>query len=537
MKFVRMGVITAVLAVLAALSAVSLDGRRADSAGEQVEQRLGLLNEMVTADPAGTLDSTWYCAATRVLEAGSSKHEVLISNGSDEPVNVELRAVPLNTKAKVQPPQKLEVAANSVVVFDASTLSKESSAAVVVEVRSGEVVVSHRLTNGTGSSQAPCTSRPSGSWDFPYVNTEKDATARLFLFNPYPVAVSVDVTLSTTEYVRVPAELSGESVAPGQVKVINLNERAPRRDRLSVSVRSRSGLLIAEVVQTFSKDNLEFNLSSGEGGDGKVDKEEIGEQPVKRRGVALVSGSPQATTHAGFVDGFTQGGVIEQYVVLNPSDQNADVQPIWITPYGQPRDEIEPLAKVIPPGRAETISLDQEQRIPPEGFHHGLVIADRGVASARVLVSVDERKDSTASGDQLRPKPATGISISPGMPLAADRWWSGGITLSGDDEGWLLVDNPSSTDSASIKLLVHGDGKVEAAEGLDDFKIEAGGQLAIDLRSLKLPAAALVELRSTAPVQVEQRLVSAAAGDYSSGPAIPDASTVVSLSDVVGSSG
>ncbi|MBK7167096.1 MAG: hypothetical protein IPH81_18025 [Candidatus Microthrix sp.] len=51
MKFVRMGVITAVLAVLAALSAVSLNGRRADSAGEQVEQRLGLLNEMVTADP------------------------------------------------------------------------------------------------------------------------------------------------------------------------------------------------------------------------------------------------------------------------------------------------------------------------------------------------------------------------------------------------------------------------------------------------------------------------------------------------------
>ena len=35
----------------------------------------------------------------------------------------------------------------------------------------------------------------------------------------------------------------------------------------------------------------------------------------------------------GFVDGFTQGGVIEQYVVLNPSDQNADVQPIWITPF------------------------------------------------------------------------------------------------------------------------------------------------------------------------------------------------------------
>jgi hypothetical protein len=155
-----MGVITAVLAVLAALSAVSLDGRRADSAGEQVEQRLGLLNEMVTADPAGTLDSTWYCAATRVLEAGSSKHEVLISNGSDEPVNVELRAVPLNTKAKVQPPQKLEVAANSVVVFDASTLSKESSAAVVVEVRSGSGRSLDQRTHPAGSIRTPRTSPP-----------------------------------------------------------------------------------------------------------------------------------------------------------------------------------------------------------------------------------------------------------------------------------------------------------------------------------------------------------------------------------------
>ena len=91
MKFVRMAVITVVLAVLAGLSALSLDGGRADSAGEQVEQRLGLLSEMVTADPPGTLDSTWYCAATRVLEGGGGKHEVLISNGSIKPVKVDLR--------------------------------------------------------------------------------------------------------------------------------------------------------------------------------------------------------------------------------------------------------------------------------------------------------------------------------------------------------------------------------------------------------------------------------------------------------------
>jgi hypothetical protein len=56
-----------------------------------------------------------------------------------------------------------------------------------------------------------------------------------------------------------------------------------------------------------------------------------------------------------------------------------DVQPIWITVRAA-RDGIEPLA-----GPRRDHLIDQEQRIP-RGFHHRLVIADRGV-SARVLVS------------------------------------------------------------------------------------------------------------------------------------------------------
>ena len=537
MKFVRLGVITVVLATLAGLSAVNLGDRRDNAAGADAEARLSLLNEMVTADPPGTLDSTWYCAATRVRESDAGTHEVFVSNGSDEPVEVELRGVPLSTKVEAEPPQQLELAAHTVLVVDVATLVRESSAAVIVDVRSGEVTVSHRLVNDTGASQVPCTSRPSASWDFPYVSTSKDATARLFLFNPYPVAVSVDVTLSTTESVRVPAELSGESVPPGRVKVINLNVQAKRNDRLSVSVRTRSGLVIAEVVQTYSEDNLEFNLRTGEGGDGTIDEEEIGEQAVTRQGVAIIAGSPEVTTEVGFVDGFSQGGVIEQYVVLNPSKQNADVQPIWVTPFGQPREDIEPLEKVIPPGRAETIRIDDDQRIPPEGFHHGLVASDVGVAASRVLVTTAERGDSEDSGTQVRPEPATGASISPGLPLAADRWWAGGIRLSGDDEGWLLLDNPSSSETASIKLLVHGDGEVAAAEGLDDFPVEPGAQLAVNLKDLALADLAIVEVRSSAPVQVETRLVDAEAGDYSSGPAVPDAATVVALADVADAAG
>ena len=301
------------------------------------------------------------------------------------------------------------------------------------------------------------------------------------------------------------------------MKVINLNERAPRRDRLSVSVRSRSGLLIAEVVQTFSEENLEFNLTGGEGDDKKLDKEELGTQPVKRQGVAIVSGSSELTESAGFVDGFTQGGVYEQFVTLNAGDgedgtvdPNAEVS-LAVTPFGQAAGEIEPFQKTIPPGRAETVSIDSDQRIPPEGFHRSAVTSDVPMAAARVLVSVAERGDSEASGPQLRPQPATGVSISPGLPLAADRWWAGGIGLSGDDEGWLLVDNPSQDTSTSLKVLIHGDGEERVAEGFDDLKIEAGAQVAINLRDLKLPKLSLLEVRSSTPVQVEQRVVGAGA--------------------------
>ena len=62
MKFVRMAVITVVVGVLAGLSAVNLSDPRDNSATVQAEQRFGLLNQLVTADPPGTLDSTWYCA-------------------------------------------------------------------------------------------------------------------------------------------------------------------------------------------------------------------------------------------------------------------------------------------------------------------------------------------------------------------------------------------------------------------------------------------------------------------------------------------
>ena len=68
------------------------------------------------------------------------------------------------------------------------------------------------------------------------------------------------------------------------------------------------------------------------------------------------------------------------------------------------------------------------------------------------------------------------------------------------------------------------------AKGFEDLTVKPSDQLAVNLRQLKLPNLAMVELRSSAPVQVEQRLVDATAGDYSSGPAVPDAATVISLS-------
>ncbi|MEZ5373748.1 MAG: hypothetical protein R2704_13690 [Microthrixaceae bacterium] len=62
--------------------------------------------------------------------------------------------------------------------------------------------------------------------------------------------------------------------------------------------------------------------------------------------------------------------------------------------------------------------------------------------------------------------------------------------------------------------------------------MEPGAQLAVNLKDLALADLAIVEVRSSAPVQVETRLVDAEAGDYSSGPAVPDAATVVALADV-----
>ena len=234
MRYVRLGLISVVVLAVIGLARVNGSTDTKQTKIQLTEQQAGRF-PLATTSGASTVDSVWYCAAGQVRGRLESTHDVIISNPTDEVVKARLTAAPLvkDDAAKVKPKD------------------------VEVPAHAGEAAVEHRITTAQGVDQQPCASRVSEEWHFAYSNTEKDGTSRLFVFNPLSVTAIVDVTTSTPESVRIPNRMNGVIVAAGQVKELNINESALRWSHVALSVRARSGFVVAELVQSFDESNSE----------------------------------------------------------------------------------------------------------------------------------------------------------------------------------------------------------------------------------------------------------------------------------------
>lgn len=514
MKFVRPAIITVVVLALLGLTRLDRSTESPKWLPSSSEAVSGRYSMTATAGPK-TIDTAWYCAAGRVRADLESSHDIIISNPAAKAVTARLTGSSLDPKAKPQP-KSVQVAARSVITVPAIELGTTTPVAVTVEVSSGAVAVEHRLTTAKGTSTAPCSPRPAESWYFAYSNTEKDATARLFLFNPLSVGAIVDVTTATPEATRIPDEFQGVIVGPGQVKELNVNVNALRWEHVSLTVHSRSGLIVAELVQYFDTDNLAYNQSKGEqlpttttakppakgasgakgtsgakgasgasgasGGIGsRIVSATTGSAPFARSGLALIPGvlSPQPLTS--HVVGYTQPGVKEWLFLYNPGRRNATVE-ITVEGLAAPNDPAEPFQRTIPPGRTEEIKLEADTRVPATGFHRVMV---RSIGSPMVVSSlvhfITSGRPDAMSGTQLRPSTSAGVSVSVGSPLAATSWLVPSLDISADDSGWIVVENPSPKSISLISVSRVANGKQTVIPGLNALELPPNSASAISV--------------------------------------------------------
>jgi hypothetical protein len=366
-------------------------------------------------------------------------------------------------------------------------------ASALVEL-DGPAVVEHEVAGPQGRDLGPCASSPSTDWYLAWGATSRDARELLVLFNPFPSVAAVDIAFSTEDGVREPVRYQGLPVPAGGVIGLDIGDEVTRREQVSTSVRSRSGPVVVERLQSF------------DGSDG-----------VEGLSVALAAPAPLESWV--FAHGELGSGRTERIVLYNPGDERAEVD-VAVRPAGVEQDGADPppqpFGVTVPPRRYEVVDYAGDDRVPRDLDHVTVVSSRNGVPVVAERVLTFNRR---SSGD---------VAAGTGSAFAAESWTF--ATLGGGDRpaSRLVAYNPGSRPARlSVTGLVGG--REVAPDGLGGVEVPAGGQTQIELPGEVQGADASLVVESDAPVVVE-RLVATAGGLYqAASPGLPDIDTAVPL--------
>jgi uncharacterized protein DUF5719 len=502
--------------------------------------------QMPAAPSSDVLAATWYCAAGTAEDGAMADHTVVIVNTGDEEITGTV-SVYAGSVAASRPPGGADPAEEAGSAPSAPSDAEDVGEAAVgeawtsddegrtgtgggsqsgdqvaagqdvrvepggrAEVRladlhqaplasalvelDGPAAVEHEVAGPRGRDLGPCASSPSTDWYLAWGATSRDARELLVLFNPFPSAAAVDIAFSTDSGVREPVRYQGLPIPAGGVVGLDIGDEVTRREQVSTSVRSRSGPIVVERLQSF------------DGSDG-----------VEGLSVALAAPAPLESWV--FAHGELGSGRTERIVLYNPGDERAEVD-VAVRPAGAEQEGADPppqpFGVTVPPRRYEVVDYAGDDRVPRDLDHVTTVSSRNGVpvVAERVLTFNRRRSGDVAAGT--------------GSAFAADSWTF--ATLGGGDRpaSRLVAYNPGSRPARlSVTGLVGG--REVAPNGLRGIEVPARGQSQIELPGdVQGPDASLV-VESDGPVVVE-RLVATAGGLYqAAGPGLPAIDTAVPL--------
>lgn len=300
--------------------------------------------------------------------------------------------------------------------------------------------VLRRPTGGPeGYVEGPCQPEPSPRWVIPGLATAGGAQATLTLANPYDTDASVTVTFTTPDGPVEPTLLENVVVPKRSTRSVLLNEHAPERADLGVVVRTRSGRVVAEAVQT---------LSAAIGG---VDA------------VSLVSAAA-TTSETWTVPWFELDDErVQSWLwVSNLEDRPAALVVSFHTEDGgvvpDTFDEL-----TVAPGHTERIDL--RSLLPDDVEHAGVTVRSENSVPVAAATATQYLGDDP---------PRTGMAIQLGAPAP--------------DADWVLSGGPT----AGRDLLLHLANPAAEPAVVDVSLWSAGGELRPEeLQGLTVPAGAL----------------------------------------------
>lgn len=490
-----------------------------------------------TADPAGSLGSTWFCAAgtaygtqtptpparaagppstttsssttstTRPRAPGTTpgttagttprppgtvvgaaddtppvfvvaEHTVIVANAGDQPQQVAVTVYPSEGAPATR---QLTVVGHSRSDLTLSDVVKAPFASATVEATGGLISVQHRLLGPNGRVVSACASAPASNWYFP-AGTTRPGTRQVFIaFNPFPERAVLDFAFqvedeSGNQAPRESNKLIGKVVPANSVVAIDITDIITVSPQVATVVRTRAGQGRVIVDQLLVSDGTN-------------------NQP---KSLAVTLGAPVPQPSWLFADGpRLEAGVTTAYVVQNPSTDTIQAD-LVVQPDAQAVGaEVVPVTVTVRPGGTATVPVTKDT---PGATNAGYWVAVQSRNAAPIVVERVVRADAPAA--------RVGSASTMGSPVVAGRWIVPAAGGTGQKAGEIVITNFSPSSAVVLTVAVAGGGGTSVLPAFDRVELAAGRRTIVDLASLTGADGAdsrlLVTVDASGPVVTEQ---------------------------------
>jgi hypothetical protein len=283
------------LLIVAAGALVIVIDRQGGDAPVGAASGLVTLGGFPQAVAGNRISTSWFCPGAAAGD-GLDGASVVLANPSDVAITASLSLLsdgpPENQNVSVPPRDRV-----SVDILRGRTIGV---VVPVVEIIGGVGTVEQQLVYAAGDVTSQCVSQTSDTWYFADGFTAEGSTQRIVLINPYPESAVVNMSYTTAEGRRTPANLQGIILPAQSSKSLSMTDvGAANESRIAVEIIATTGQIVASRMQHF--------LGGG------------------RLGYSTSVGVPEALGDWWFTSGRTGPQVTEQLVVFNPSERDAQL--------------------------------------------------------------------------------------------------------------------------------------------------------------------------------------------------------------------
>lgn len=282
------------LIVAAGAGVVAID-RQGGATQDGAASALVTLGGFPQAVSGSRISTSWFCPGAAAGD-GLDGASVVISNPSDVAITASLS---LFSDAAVET-QNISVPPRDRLAVDVLRGRTVGVVVPAIEIIGGVGTVEQQLIYAAGDVTSQCVSQTSNTWYFADGFTADGSSQRIVLTNPYPESAVVNVSYTTAEGRRTPANLQGVILAAHSAKSLSMSDvGAANETQIAVEVTATTGQIIASRMQHY--------IGGG------------------RLGYSTTVGIPEPLDDWWFTAGRTGSQVTEQLVVFNPSATDAQL--------------------------------------------------------------------------------------------------------------------------------------------------------------------------------------------------------------------